>query len=153
MEMKELHHVGMVVEDIDLAMAELGATLDTGWAPLQEVEATLWTPEAIISPTLRFTISTSGAPHVELIESVSGTPWSGAARLHHLAFFAEDLVGVSQDLAAGGMPIVVTYHSEEVRPFGFAYHQHPAGTFLELIDGARRPEFAEWIAAADLDAD
>ena len=84
MEMEELHHVGMVVDDIDRALDELGATLSTGWAPLQEVEATLWTPQGVIAPTRRFTLSTSGSPHIELVESVAGTPWSGAARLHHL---------------------------------------------------------------------
>jgi hypothetical protein len=153
MDMKELHHVGMVVDDIGLAMDDLGATLHTGWAPLQEVEATLWTPQGIISPTLRFTISASGPPHIELIESVAGTPWAGAAHLHHLAFWADDLAGTSRNLTVGGMPIEVTYHDDEIRPFGFVYHRHPAGTYLEIIDGARRPEFAEWIAAAADDAE
>ncbi len=55
---------------------------------------------------------------------------------------------MSSDLVEKGLPLELTYNSDEARPFGFAYHSQPDGVLLELIDAVREPEFAEWIGAA-----
>lgn len=145
----EIYHTGLVVADVAAGMEELTAATGCAWAPVQEQTLKLRGPEGPFEVDLQFTYSTA-APHVELIRAVPGTVWApqpeGASTAHHLGCWSDDLAADSARLEAGGAPLLVTYASPSAGPVGFAYHRLASGVLLELVDAARREQFAAWFA-------
>jgi hypothetical protein len=144
----DVFHIGRVVEDLDAAMDTIGANLAIGWAPVQVRTIAVLTAagEARDEP-LRFTYSTDGPPHIELIESAPGSLWQPTpdGGLHHIGLFAEQVAvapGPGMELEFGGR--------EERQVAGFAYYSSPGGIRVELVDARRRASFAAWFAGADL---
>ena len=78
-----LHHIGLVVPDLEAAMAELTQLLGLRWTQPQQ------RPDG--ERTLRVAFSTS-EPRIELIQGNPDGTWStrGGARLDHMAFWIED---------------------------------------------------------------
>lgn len=105
-----LHHVGLVVSDLDAAMN--GYRESFGYSFFQfevnQGNATLSGSSSTFS--LRFGIGQLGPSLIELIQPVSGTTIYSrylAQRgpgLHHLAFSAADLAAARKQLAACGYP-------------------------------------------------
>lgn len=98
----ELHHVGIVVEDLDAAMAEMTRLLGIEWTDPQE------RPDG--ARTLRVAFSTS-VPRIELIQGNPDGVWdtSRGPKIDHLAFWIPDFAattGAAEDLGltreAGG---------------------------------------------------
>lgn len=150
-ELGDPYHFGMVVEDIEQGLAQVGAALGLSWTELTEREMTLRTAEGTIRPRLRFAYSTTGTPHIELLEAVTGTPWEagGPGGWHHAGYWSEDLAADSARLAEQGAPRVVTYDSDREGPVGFAYHRLPTGQLVELVDASRREGFEAWFAGGE----
>jgi hypothetical protein len=146
----DVFHVGLVVEDIDVAMATIGANLGIRWAPMQARGQAVRTGggEARIEE-IRFTYSADGPPHVELIEATPGSVW-GAPQphvLHHIGAFSDDIAtppGEGLVLEFGG--------GHDEAPTGFAYYTAPDGIRVELVDASRRKDFARWFSGGELTA-
>ncbi len=140
----DVFHFGVVVTDLESAMETIGANLRIGWAEVQERSMRLRTGagECLTEP-LRFTYSTDGPPHLELIQSGPGSVWvpTPAHLLHHVGAFADDVAVAPGD----GMTLEFGGGHDEV-PSGFAYYQAPGGIRVELVQAARRPEFDRWFA-------
>ena len=149
----DVFHLGVVVEDLDASMRVLSDTLGLTWAPVQELSQTVRTGGgAVLCDRIRFTYSVEGAPHLELVDSEEQRVWRPApGQLHHIGVFAEDLAGESARLAARGVPLELGGGARET-PLAFAYHLSPGGVRIELVDAARRPDFARWIAGGRLTA-
>src|SRR5947209_18917280 len=75
---QRLFHIGVRVADLDKAMHELGGAAGLVWAEPVDREQALWTPGGgEQSVRLRFTYSTEGPQHVELLEGEPGSVWDG----------------------------------------------------------------------------
>ena len=100
-------HVGIIVEDLDAAMAEMTATLGIEWLPVQE--------RPNDHTTLRLTFS-ARPPYIELIEGSPGTSrdTSNGPRVDHLAYWTSDFAAAKDRMRAAGMTLDV----EGSSPFG-----------------------------------
>ncbi|MGI9624354.1 MAG: VOC family protein [Acidimicrobiales bacterium] len=146
------YHFGMVVQDFELALDELGANLGLEWASVQRRVFEVRQPNGIVEADFRVTYSVTGPPHFEIIEPTPGTIWTFAGGgVHHLGYWSDDLAGDSKRLTSSGYSWEGTYHNPDVDgPFGFTYHTLP-GTQLrvELVDRARKPAFDTWMAGGE----
>lgn len=142
----DVFHVGLSVPDLEVAMAEIGRNLGISWAPTQErVQKVRTGSGETRDEHILFTYSSDGPPHVELIQPEEGSVWgiTPAGALHHIGAFADDVAtppGEGLTLEFGGG------HGES--PVGFAYYTSPQGIRIELVDGSRRQQFADWFAGA-----
>ena len=146
------YHYGIVVNDFDAALQELGSSLGLEWASTQRRTFEVRQPNGIVTADFRVTYSVTGPPHFEVIEATAGTIWAYAGGgVHHLGYWTTDLAGDSDRLTDAGYTWEGTYHrpdSDEV--FGFSYHTFPATQVrIELVDAARKPAFDQWMAGGD----
>jgi hypothetical protein len=128
-----LFHVGIVVDDLDAALEELGSLFGYEWCPLFAIEIPVVLPEGETTVDLHFVYSKT-APRIEVIRAVPGTPWVPAlgSGLHHAGYW-------SDDIAADGVRLSEHGYSEEargVRPDGapiWAYYRSPRGLRIEIV--------------------
>lgn len=128
-----LHHVGVVVPDLERAMAELTALLGLKWTAPQE------RPDGDRTLRVAFSLST---PRIELIQGNPGGTWTtdGGPRLDHMAFWIEDFEKASAAASALG----VTTEAQGRAAWGgrWAYVRGGAtGSRVELCDVSGRPHF------------
>ena len=153
--LEDFYHFGIVVTDLDAAMAEWSALHGFEWAPVQHREFMVRQPNGVVKADFRFTYSIDGPPHVEFISATPGTVWdtSTAGGIHHLGYWSHDLVADAQCLADAGYEWLASYEASDGRPLGFTYHWLPTtGLRVELVDAARRQDFLNWLAGADFPA-
>jgi hypothetical protein len=151
--LKGFYHYGLVVQNFDQALEELGSSMGLEWASVQHRTFEVRQPNGIVEADFRVTYSVTGPPHFEIIEPTPGTIWAphGSGGVHHLGYWSDDLAADSAAMTAAGYIWEATYHNPDVDgPFGFSYHTLP-GTQLriELVDIARKPAFDGWIAGGD----
>ena len=141
-----MHHIGIVVSDLDGAMNELGSQLALTWAPIRHGERTVRHLGRLVTTDLRLTYSIEGPPHVELIGEARGTPWEPTGGgIHHAGFWVQDLRGTGLELARAGMTLEATYDAEDGGVLGFAYFIDANGCRVEILDDSRRQSFDEWL--------
>ncbi len=126
-------HVGIVVDDLDAALAELTDLAGYGWCPVLELETPVLLAGDEIMLPLRFAYSAS-LPRIEVIQSVPGTPWmplagSGA---HHIGYWSDDLVADGALLGARGFLAEATGTQPDGVPI-WAYHARPGRPRVELV--------------------
>ena len=144
----DVFHVGLVVEDIEAAMATIGTNLGIRWAPVQTRTQVVRTGAGDVrQEPIIFTYSSDGPPHVELIQSEPDSVWQVTPPncLHHIGAFADDVTkppgsGLTLEFGGGDGP----------QPVGFAYYTAPGGFRVELVDGSRRAQFEAWFSGGDL---
>ncbi|WP_419918195.1 VOC family protein [Candidatus Poriferisocius sp.] len=156
--LEDFYHFGMVVPDLDAAMAEWSAVHGMDWAGVQHREFMVRQPNGVVQADFRFTYSIAGPPHIEFISATPGTVWdpSTAGGIHHLGYWSHDLVADARRLADAGYECLASYDNPDHpdgRPLGFTYHWLPTtGLRVELVDAARRQAFLDWLAGADFPA-
>jgi catechol 2,3-dioxygenase-like lactoylglutathione lyase family enzyme len=91
-----LHHVGIVVSDLEAAMEEMTTLFGLRWTEPQE------RPDG--ERRLRVAFSTS-TPRIELIQGNEGGTWTteGGPRLDHLAFCTPDIDGTEAAAEGRGL--------------------------------------------------
>ena len=148
----DVFHVGLVVEDLDASMRELGRRLELTWAPVQQRRQRVRTGAGeVIDEHIRWTYSVQGTPHLELVESQERRLWQPGppGQLHHIGVFADDFAAASRGYAESGAAVEFGGGDGD-EPAGFVYHQLPGGLRLELVDGRRREHFRAWMAGGAL---
>ena len=129
----DLFHVGIVVDDLDEALKELGGLLGYEWCPVFAIETPVVLPEGEVMVDLRFVYSKT-EPRVELIQARPGTPWVPAidSGIHHAGYWSEDVTLDGRKLEASG-------YAEEARGVLpedttiWAYYRSPRGLRIELV--------------------
>jgi hypothetical protein len=148
---QQVFHLGVRVPDLDRAMVELGESLGLSWAEVRESpEQQLWTPEhGDRGYRLRYTYSTEGPQHVELLEGEPGSFWDGREQpgAHHVGVWVDDVDGESSRLGALGWTLVGAHRAPEDGHGIYAYLQPPGGLVVELVDRVVLPMFESWWAA------
>jgi hypothetical protein len=143
-------HVGIVVDDLDAALAELSELFGYEWCAPVAVQTPVVLPETDIMLDLRFAYSAT-APRVEVIQSVPGTPWVPApsSGLHHAGYW-------SDDPAADAALLVSRGYAEEARGGhadgspAWTYHRSPSGPRIELVSRELQPGLEQyWSSGSD----
>jgi hypothetical protein len=144
-------HIGIVVDDVETAMAELAGQLGTAWRPVQEAEVPMLDGEGLVATVpMCFTYSAGGPPAVELVRTVPGTVFTAeAGAVHHVGYWVDDLPAASAALSAGGWPLVATMAGgPDGGPSRFALHATGVGPLVELVDRTiDRPYLQDLVAA------
>jgi lactoylglutathione lyase len=152
-DLRRIYHFGIRVPDIHEAMTELGSSLGLTWCSLQEREQSVWTPETgLTTVALRFTYSTEGPQHVELLEGAPGSIWDGSGRtgIHHVGVWVDDVAAETRTLVEQGWTVAAA-QTDPGKGFGaFTYVVPPIGAIVELVSSAIEPMFQRWWAGGPL---
>ena len=118
-------HLGLVVPDIEAAMAQLGPALGLTFNPTHV--------SVYGEDTITVTYAREGPPYLEFIQGEPGSKWNTSAgpRPDHVGYFSHDLDGDAAALEAAGLPVDI-----DGRQYGrpFTYHRAAdAGLRVELV--------------------
>lgn len=131
----DLYHTGIVVTDLDAAMAKLSAAGGYEWTtPLTfSLPVRIGADDRTVE--FRFTYSLQ-APHLELVQEVPETIWTSAPAnaAHHLGYFVDDVAARSGELEAAGFTREACALSDDGSPAAFAYHLDPMGIRIEIVE-------------------
>ncbi len=142
MAIRPFFHVGIIVENLEAAMAELSDALGVVWRTPHVSQYGDW--------TIKVVYSRGEAPYIELIEGGQGGPWdvSKGSHIDHIGFYSEDVVEEAERLVKAGLPIDFDPASVG-RGHGFCYHKALAcGVRIELIDASRKASHAPFLSEA-----
>lgn len=131
----DFYHVCFAVPDLEAAMRELTELVGVRFGEPVHDQLGSW-PYSLVF--------TDRAPHIELISSVQGSPWTtDVARFHHLGWWTSCLAETINTWEAKGAEM----HFDS-REYGrkFAYVDAPSsGVRLEAVDaGQREGFFRKW---------
>lgn len=136
------YHVGIVVEDLDSAKAQLSDLFGYLWGPEVASDVTVRLAAETVELNLRLAYSVS-EPRVELVQQLPGTLWEPAAGsgVHHLGYWSDDVGADGARLEAAGF----AHEASGVAPDGspvWAYHRSASGPRIELVSRALQPLLA-----------
>jgi hypothetical protein len=143
---EDLYHTGIVVPDLDVAMARLSALAGYQW--ITPLSYTLPFRTATETRELTSTVVYSvQSPHVELLQEVPGTPWTAAPgnSVHHLGYFTDNLADTARTLEANGLTFEMTADVPGSELALFAYYVDAFGTRIEIVDRALFPDFPAFV--------
>ena len=125
----EMVHTGIVVRELDGAMASIGAALGVRWATPQRRHLDGIGLDGPVVADVDITWSLEGPPHLELIAAGPGTLWttSQESELHHVAFWSDDLAGDVERVRRTGSELELTGAAAGGAPSSFAYLRRPDG--------------------------
>jgi len=150
----DIYHIGVIVPQLEAAMAELTELLGLAWGPVVETgPSPMVQPASGVTSAYAFRIAFSlDAPHFELIEELPGTLWvcNPFSNLHHVGFWGAGLVPESGRMVGAGCPIeIMGLGPDDGVPLRMAYHRNSLGVRIEIVDvKAREAISALWAAPA-----
>jgi catechol 2,3-dioxygenase-like lactoylglutathione lyase family enzyme len=144
----EMCHVAIAVDDLDRAMAHYASTVGVSFTEvLSFADMPLTRPDGgPLHTDIRVAWTVGNEPPLELMQGPAGSIWevaSGEHRIHHVAFWVDDLERESRLLEEGGMRLQLTLEPGRP-PKGMAYHVAPSGFRIELMRTEDRPAVDRW---------
>jgi hypothetical protein len=143
---KDFYHTGIVVPDIDAAMARLSALAGYRWITPLSYTLPFRTTAGVRELTSTIVYSVQ-SPHLELVQEVPETPWTAAPgnSVHHVGYFTDDLAETARALESNGFTFEMT-GEVAASEFGmFAYYVDAFGTRIEIVDRALFPDFTAFV--------
>lgn len=150
----DLFKVGLLVEDLEAAMRDVGRWLGVTWTPVQESPLVLQVGLRREAVELRYVYSTSGPVFLELLQSRPDGYYAApqGSHLHHVGRWVDDLAKASAELTAADFPMEAAgIDGEGNWPAMFAFHRGRHGLRVELVDRAMQPSFEGWLSGGTLD--
>lgn len=146
---EDFYHTGIIVPDLDAAMARLTALAGYRWITPVSYTLPFRTTSGTQEVTSTFVYSLQ-APHVELIKEVPGSAWAAAPgnAIHHLGYWTDDLAESAKRLEDNGFAFEATADTDGPNLALFAYYVDAAGTRIEIVDRALFPDFPAFLQAA-----
>jgi Glyoxalase/Bleomycin resistance protein/Dioxygenase superfamily len=146
---EDFYHTGIIVPDLEAAMARLSALAGYRWITPLTYTLPLRTANGTRELTSTFVYSIQ-SPHVELIKEVPDSPWTAAPgnSVHHLGYFTDNLADTAQILEANGFAFEATADISPPDPALFAYYIDAFGTRIEIVDRALFPDFPAFLRSA-----
>jgi Glyoxalase/Bleomycin resistance protein/Dioxygenase superfamily len=144
--MKQLYHIGILVDDVDAAVDQYGALYGTRFPPPIDLTAARVTQRnGSDAPfTCRLTYST-GPMHVELLQASGDGLWSpqNVGGIHHVGMWSADPVADSNALlTAGAIWEASMYLAPELIGVVFVRHR---GILIEFVTDQLRTALLDWI--------
>ena len=139
MKSSDQFQVGIVVDDITTAAAELTALFGYQWCEELGAPARVTLPDGDRVLDLRSTYSMS-VPRLELVRRVPGTLWEAAADsgVHHLGYWSDDVAADSAELARHGHAVEALGKRPDGTPY-WAFHRSATCPRIELVTRALQP--------------
>jgi hypothetical protein len=146
---EDFYHTGIVVPDLDAAMARLSALAGYRWINPLSYTLPFRTPSGTRELTSTIVYSVQ-APHLELIQEVPGSPWTAAPgnSVHHLGYFTDNLADTAKMLEDNGFAFEMTADMSGSDLALFAYYIDAVGTRIEIVDRALFPDFPAFLKSA-----
>jgi hypothetical protein len=143
---KDFYHTGIVVPDLDAAMARLTALAGYRWITPLSYTLPFRTTAGVRELTSTIVYSVQ-SPHIELVQEVPGTPWTAAPgnSVHHVGYFTDNLVETARALESNGFTFEMTCEVPGSEFGMFAYYVDNFGTRIEFVDRALFPDFAAFV--------
>jgi len=143
---EDLYHTGIVVPDLDAAMARLSALAGYRWITPLSYTLPFRTKAGTDELTSTIVYSVQ-APHVELLQEVPGSPWTAAPgnSVHHLGYFTDNLADSARMLEDNGFTFEMTADVAGSELALFAYYVDAFGTRIEIVDRALFPDFPAFV--------
>lgn len=142
----DLYHTGIVVNDLESAIATLTAVGGYDWTTPLSFSLPVQTEagEMVVDFQFAYTLQ---APHLELVQAIPGTIWTTAPgnAAHHLGFFVDDLPKKSRELEEAGFTREACASTDGQAPVAFAYHKDRFGIRIEIVDRAMFGDFSEFL--------
>ena len=146
---EDFYHTGIVVPDLEAAMARLTALASYRWITPLTYTLPFRTANGTRELTSTFVYSLQ-SPHVELIREVPDSPWAAAPgnAVHHLGYFTDNLADAAETLEANGFTFEATADVSPPDLALFAYYVDAFGTRIEIVDRALFPDFPAFLQSA-----
>lgn len=146
---EDLYHTGIVVPDVEAAMARLSALAGYRWITPQTYTLPVRTAAGSSEVAMTFVYSLQ-SPYVELVQAIPGSPWTAAPgnAAHHLGYFVDDLAGAGRALQEHGFTFEATADVSPPDLALFAYYVDAVGSRIEIVDRALFPDFPAFLASA-----
>ncbi len=143
---EDFYHTGIVVPDLDAAMARLSALAGYRWIKPMSYTLPFRTASGVRELTSTIVYSLQ-SPHVELVQEVPGSPWTAAPgnAVHHLGYFSDNLAESARALEANGFTLEMTAEVPGADLALFAYYTDPFGARIEIVDRALFPDFPAFL--------
>jgi hypothetical protein len=126
-------------------MRQLSAALGVTWTAPGSGGALFTGTDGSPQPQPVSCISRQGPVHMDLVQGEPGSIWAaadGQPRVHHFAYWTDDLEGDIARLSKERWRLELTLPDDAGRPTVFAYLVRDDGFRLELIDEAGRDTYA-----------
>lgn len=143
---EDFYHTGVVVPDLNAAMARLSALAGYRWITPMTYTLPFRTPTGVreLSSTIVYSLQ---SPHLELVQGVPGSPWMAAPgnAVHHLGYFSDDLTASARSLEANGFTLEMTADVPDSELGLFAYYTDSSGVRIEIVDRSLFPDFPAFL--------
>jgi hypothetical protein len=137
-------HIGIVTDDFEKSMQDIGAAFGLTWSQPHSPNGTLRNVEGVEQPRCTSCFSLRGNVQLNLMAGIPDTMWeSTGAKLHHFAYWTDDLEADIDKLSSEGWRLEATQTDDDGRPTVFAYLIRDDGLRLELLDSAGRESYFE----------
>jgi Glyoxalase/Bleomycin resistance protein/Dioxygenase superfamily len=149
---EDLYHTGVVVPDLDTAMARLSALAGYRWTTPLSFTLPFRTAAGTHEFTSTFVYSLQ-SPHLELLQQVPGSPWVAAPgnSIHHIGYFTDNLPETGEALERNGFTFEATADVAESDLSLFAYYIDAFGTRIEIVDRALFPDWPGFLQSQTAD--
>jgi len=149
--MIDLSHTGIVVGNLEAAMAAYSGVFGCDWAQPNDFQAPLQLRDGMVDHRWRSTYTTAGPHHLELIEQISGRffdePGPLRSKAHHVGRWVDDLEEEVARLEGLGFEPVMSTCPRVGEYESCVFLSHPCGGLaIELLDRAIKPRLDEWVA-------
>ena len=149
----QLFHVGILVDDLESAMEEVGASTGVTWSSVRDWPMDVWLPgQGYLTMEIALVFSNPGPVRLELIQGSPGTPVAPteARGAHHLGYWVEDPRAETERLLAQGWTLEMAAAAPEDGYGRFTYVRSPAGLLVEPVGASSRERFEAWWAGGEL---
>lgn len=143
---EDFYHTGIIVPDLDTAMARLSALAGYRWITPMSYTLPFRTAEGVRELTSTIVYSLQ-SPHLELVQEVPGSPWTAAPgnAVHHVGYFSDNLAESGRALEANGFSLEMTAAVPHSELGLFAYYTDAFGARIEIVDRALFPDFPAFL--------
>jgi Glyoxalase/Bleomycin resistance protein/Dioxygenase superfamily len=143
---ENLYHTGIVVPDLDAAMAHYSTLAGYEWINPLSYTLPFRTATGVHELTSTIVYSLQ-SPHLELVQEVPGTPWTAAPgnAVHHLGYFTDNLADSARVLESSGFTFEMTAAVSDSELALFAYYVDAFGTRIEIVDRALFPDWPAFL--------
>ena len=146
-----IFHHGVIVDDIESAMADLGRSAGVAWAPVRVFDPLpVWTPDSGRGEAkLKVAYSRRGPLHLELVEAAAGSPYDLLRTVDrsHLGVWVDSVGDAVDALCQQGWRLLMSGASDKHRYGSMAYLVQDGGPVIEVVGRNLQPMMEAWWSA------